>query len=183
MKDFFEVLQARRSVRSFLPKAPDQALLRQVLQAGTWAPTAGNMQPWEFIIVQRDQALKEAIVNTTYVGNSPKDGRPQRWILQAPVLIIVCCNLKRTAARYGWEAAQRLVYQDVSAAVENMLLTITALGLGSCWVGGFDINALKVLLQLPKHIEPMAILPVGYPAKVPSPPPRLSLDEIVRAVH
>ena len=181
--DFFDVLRARRSVRLFLPQAPDEQLVHQVLEAGTCAPTAGNMQPWEFIIVRNDQALREDIVGTTFIGSSRDDGPPQRWLLGAPVFVVVCCNVKRSAARYGWEAARKLSCQDVSAAIENMLLAATALGLASCWVSGMNVSALMSVLGLPRHVEPVAILPLGYAAKVPPPPPRLGLEELVRGSY
>jgi nitroreductase len=181
MKDFFDVLRARRSVRSYTDQIPDEAQLALFLEAGIQAPSAGNMQPWEFVVVQANQDLKTAIVNTTYAGNSHEDGKPQGWLSQPPILVVVCGNIKRSAARYGWDAAQRLAYQDISAAIENMLLAATAMDLGSCWIGGFSETALTELLDLPTGVVPIAILPLGYPARVSPAPPRLEIDDVVRA--
>src|SRR5512137_2229822 len=148
--DFFDVIAARRSVRTYLPDMPSDSDIRKVLEAGMAAPSAGNRQPWEFIVVEKDRALQEAIVKTTYRGNSWLTGQPQSWLLEAPVLIVVCGVPQRSAARYGWEHTSKLIYQDTSAAIENMLLAATALGLASCWIGGYDMVALSAALHLPE---------------------------------
>jgi len=179
--DFFDVVAARRSVRSYKPDMPADDLINKVLQAGMMAPTAGNKQPWEFIVIQKDQTLKEAIVKTTYRGNSWLNGQPQAWLLEAPLLIVVCGNVQRCAARYGWEHASKLLYQDTAAAIENMLLAATALGLASCWIGGYDMVALMNLLKLPELIPPLAILPLGYAAQPANTPAKLEPSTLIRA--
>lgn len=179
--DFFDVVRTRRSVRSYRADPVDDELIRQVLQAGMAAPSAGNRQPWEFIVIREDRALKEAIANVTYRGNSFITGEHQTWLTQAPVLIVICANVQRSAARYGWEHAYKIVLQDIAAAVENMLLAATALGLASCWVAGFDQVALAALLNVPELVPPIAILPLGYATAMPTPPPKLDPKELVRA--
>jgi len=179
--DFFDVVNARRSVRAYLPDMPSNEQIKKVLEAGMAAPSAGNRQPWEFIVVQKDQELKEAIVKTTYRGNSWLNGQTQSWLLEAPVLIIVCGVPQRSAARYGWEHTSKLIYQDTAAAIENMLLAATALGLASCWVGGYDMVALSALLKLPEFVPPLAILPLGYAARPQAKPAKLDPDSLIRA--
>ncbi len=179
--DFFEVIQARRSVRKYRPDPVDTKLVDKVLQAGIMAPSAGNRQPWEFIVVERDAALKQAITQTTYRGNSWAGGAHQDWLAQAPVLIVVCADVQRSMSRYGWQHSQKLIVEDIAAAVENMLLAATALGLASCWVGGFDPVALSTALELPELITPLAVLPLGYAAQPAVAPARRSLDDVVRA--
>jgi nitroreductase len=179
--DFFDVVRARRSVRSYLPDPPAESLIRQVLEAGMLAPSAGNRQPWEFIIVRDDQELKKAIVQTTYRGNSWQNGLHQDWLLQAPVLIVVCGNVERSAARYGWEHAHKILYQDTAACIENMLLAATALGLASCWIGGYDMVALMNLLKLPPMVPPVGFLPLGYAAAQPTMPAKLEPASLIRA--
>ena len=74
---------------------------------------------------------------------------------------------------------RKIALMDTSAAIENMLLTATALGLGSCWVSGFDTKDLSELLQTPESVEPIAILPLGYPERVPDSPNKFPMDQIV----
>ena len=179
--DFFDVVNERRSVRSYLPDMPGDDVIKKVLEAGMAAPSAGNRQPWEFIVVQKDRELKEAITNTTYRGNSWQNRQTQAWLLEAPLLIIVCGVPQRCASRYGWDHAQKLLLQDTAAAIENMLLAATALGLASCWVGGFDMVALTNLLHLPEFVPPLAILPLGYASRPHARPAKLEPDSLVRA--
>jgi nitroreductase len=179
--EFFEVLRARRSVRSYRSDVPDAALVDKVLEAGIMAPSAGNRQPWEFVIIQADMALKQALVNTTHRGNSWLNGQHQDWIAEAPVLIVVCADVQRSVARYGWDTGYKLVREDISAAVENMLLAAVALGLASCWIGGFDPVAVSALLKLPELVAPIAMLPLGYAGTEAVAPPKRPLDEVVRA--
>jgi nitroreductase len=175
--EFFDVVRERRSVRSYLPDMPADSQIRQVLEAGMAAPSAGNRQPWEFIVVQKDNELKRAIAGVTFRGNSWQNRQSQEWLLEAPILIIVCGVPQRSAARYGWDNTQKLLLQDTAAAIENMLLAATALGLASCWVGGFDMVALINLLHLP----PLAILPLGFAAKPQTKPAKLEPDSLIRA--
>jgi nitroreductase len=179
--DFFDVVNERRSVRSYLPDMPADSLIQQVLEAGMAAPSAGNRQPWEFIVVQKDNELKRAIAGVTFRGNSWQNRQTQEWLLEAPVLIIVCGVPERSAARYGWDGAQKLLLQDTGAAIENMLLAATALGLASCWVGGFDMVALISLLHLPEFVPPIAILPLGYAARPHAKPAKLDHESLIRA--
>lgn len=168
-----DAILRRRSVRRFRPDPVPDDLLRLVLEAGTLAPTGGNMQPWEFLLVE-DPAMKEALVNETYSGYYSGPGNPQRWIASAPVLIVLLCNFKRTLARYG-ESALKIAPLDVAAAAENMILTAAHNGLGSCWVAGFREEEVCRLLGLPELVRPMGLLPIGWPAEEPAAKPRLPL--------
>jgi nitroreductase len=179
--DFFDVVRARRSVRHYRPDPIDPALVDQVLEAGILAPTAGNRQPWTFVVIERDAALKQGVVRTTFRGNSWLSGKAQEWLLEAPVLIVVCAEVERSISRYGWRQAQELITEDVSAAVENMLLAAVALGLGSCWIGGFDPVALGSCLDLPPLVSPIAILPLGFAAVPANALAKRALAEVIRA--
>lgn len=175
--EFFEALQARRSVRRFDGRAVPEGILERVLEAARCAPSGGNMQPWELIVLRERESIRQA-VGTTFVGFDPAVGRPQEWLLGAAVLIVICADLKRSSSRYG-ELGGRVAVLDTAAAVENMLLAAVALGLGSCWVSGFDAQALGRLLRLPESVQPLAILPLGFPAEIPGAPPRFPLADIV----
>jgi len=176
-KDFFEVVTTRRSVRRYKPDPVPDELIQKILDAARWAPTGGNLQPWVFYVIT-DPKLKDAIVETTYIGYDKETGRPQKWIGTAPVIILIVADTKQHKARYGRFGAELGTLFDIGACIENMLLAATALDLGSCWIAGFDADDLTQVVNLPKGVRPLSLVTIGYPQKVPSPPPRLSVEEI-----
>jgi len=175
--EFFEAVEKRRSVRRFKSEPLDGSLVERVIRAAMSAPSAGNMQPWEFVIVD-DAAKRDALIQATYTGYMRGTGRPQAWMASAPVLLVVCMNHKRSSARYG-EKGRGLAAADCAAAVENALLAATALGLGSCWVGGFDEAGVSEVISCPPDAEPFAILPLGWPDYEPTTPPKLGYEDVV----
>jgi nitroreductase len=180
--DAFEAIDQRRSIRSFTDQPVPDDVLRRILEAGTRAPSAGNMQAWEFVIV-KDPAARRLVVDTTDAGNTARGGvYTQEWILQAPVVVVVCYDVKRMTGRYGTKGRTLMTIMDCMLCVENMALAATALGLGSCCVVGFSPEKLKQFLPIPKEITPLLLLPIGYPAQQPSAPYRLPLEDVVRLV-
>lgn len=159
--DLRDVIKNRTSVRTYKKDKVSEELILEILESGNLAPSAGNIQPWDFIII-RDDAIKESIVETTYIGNDRHSKNPQKWMLDAPVFILVCGNKEKIHNRYGDYGVKVLLYQDCAACVQNMLLTIVDLGLSSCYVSGFRIDELSDALDLPEHIVPVAVLPIGY---------------------
>ncbi|RKO66160.1 nitroreductase family protein [Desulfofundulus salinus] len=170
MSTILSLVRSRYSVRHYKPDPLPEALLDQLLEAARWAPSAGNLQPWFFYVVTREEkkeALAQAALN-------------QRFIAQAPVVIVVCAEPERSARVYGERGRQLYCYQDTAAAVQNILLTANALGLGTCWVGAFDEERVKECLGIPAGRIPVAIIPVGYPADDPARrPKRREIEEIV----
>jgi len=134
----------------------------KILRAGHMAPSAGNLQGREFIVV-KDAHTRQQICRAA-LG--------QRFIEEAPVCIVICTNLPRTRQRYG-KRAELYIVQDASASAMNMMLQACDLGLGTCWVGAFDEKAAGEILEVPEGIRPVAILPVGVPDETPEAPPRL----------
>ena len=175
--DFQDVVRKRRSIRHFLDRdVPDEMILK-MLDAARWAPTGGNLQPWEFIII-RNKNNREKLVSATYIGYMAKTGKPQRWILEAPVIIATCVNLKRAFARYGsGELTRTNVLMDGAAAIENLLLTAVDLGLAACWVSGFDQEEMAAILKIPEGMKVLALIPVGYSDRIPGKPPRLDPED------
>jgi len=169
MVDVFEAIRARRSVRRFMrePIAPE--VLEELLSAAVLAPSAGNAQPWRFIVV-RDPQLKEGLVAAAY---------GQSFLGEAPVVIVVCADLERARRAYRERGETLYCLQDTAAAVQNLLLAATAKGLGTCWVGAFDEGRVAELLGLPRGLRPVALIPVGRPAESPRPRPRRPLSELI----
>lgn len=166
--EFSEVIAKRRSVRHFNSKLDvAEEDVRTLLEAAIVAPTAGNVQPWRFIVarsLESREKLTEAI--------------RQRWATAAPVIIVVCVDPRPAAARYGDRGESLYCIQDTAAAAEHILLTAVNLGLASCWIGAFDADAVREALGISAPIEPVAILPVGYSAESAGRPARRPLAEV-----
>lgn len=167
--DVFEAIKTRRSTRRYKSENVSEEQVKKLLEAAIMAPSGGNMQPWDFIII-RDEAQKKALARAA-LG--------QMFIASAPVVIVVCANKPRTAKRYGDRGAEFYCLQDTAAATQNILLAATAMGLAGCWVGAFNDEAVSQVLKLPDYIRPVVILPIGVPAESPKMPPRIPLNELV----
>ncbi|MEM3407738.1 MAG: nitroreductase family protein [Nitrososphaerota archaeon] len=166
--DVFEAIKSRRSIRAFQEKEIPEEFIEKILDSARWAPSAGNTQPWEFIIV-KDKELKMKLAEAAY---------GQYFIVEAPLVIVVCTNIRKSSSRYGSRGETLYSIQDAAAATQNILLSIHALGLGACWIGAFSEEKVSLILNIPKYVRPVAILPIGYPAEKPSPPSKRRIDEI-----
>lgn len=167
--DVFECIEKRRSVRSFKSIPLPEEDVRRILRAGIMAPSAGNIQPWEFVVTTKEDLkmrLAEAALD-------------QYWMAEAGVIITVCAVEEESAAYYGTRGKNLYCIQDTAAAVENMLLAATALGYGSCWVGAFDEIEVRKVLNIPKEVRPVAMIPIGVPAESPEPRRRKDLRKVV----
>jgi len=151
--DLWAAIDARHSVRRFGSSEIGAAAVKKILEAATHAPSAGNRQPWHFYVV-RSKAIKLGLAQAAY---------GQSFVAQAPVVIVVCADPERSATRYGTRGRELYCLQDTAAATEHILLAATALGLGACWVGAFDEKAAARALELPSHLRPVAIVPIGHP--------------------
>ena len=164
-----EAIKKRRSIRAFSDQDIPDSDVDLLVEAACCAPSAGNRQPWEFIIV-RDDDMKRSIAKAAF---------GQYFLAEAPVVFIVCADPGRSASRYGRRGSELYCLQDTAAAVQNLLLTATANGLGSCWIGAFDEGKVAEVIKAPWGVRPIAIVPVGYPAETPRPPPRRRLRDII----
>lgn len=157
MNKELDLIFRRVSIRKFQQREIDEKTIRLILEAGNAAPSAGNLQARDFIVV-RDPKIKLELA---------KASLKQMFISQAPVVVVVCANYPRSMRVYG-ERGKLYAEQDATAAVENILLAVTALNLGACWVGAFDEKEVSKILKLPEYVRPMAIIPIGYPAEQPA---------------
>ncbi|MCD6421737.1 nitroreductase family protein [bacterium] len=167
--EFSEVLKNRFSCRSFLPRKVPRKYLRKILKAGTLAPSAGNTQDWRFCVVE-DEKLKEKLAEAS-LG--------QDFLKEASAVIVVCSDLREIAERYGERGRNLYAYQDTAAAIENMLLQATDLGLATCWVGAFAEDKVKQILGLLPEVQPVALIAVGYPKEKPLGKFRKKLSEVL----
>lgn len=170
--DFFEVIKNRRCVRKFLNKKVSDEKIKILLEAATLAPSAGNLQSWYFVVV-KDNEIKKKLVKASFF---------QKFISSAPVVIIAYADTKRNSLVYGKRGRELYAVQDVTIASQNIFLTATALGLGACWVGAFNENKVQEILSLKKHLRPIAIMPIGYPAQTPKIRSRRPIEKISKTV-
>jgi len=167
--DVLEVIKGRRSIRAFKNQDVPAEIVEELIDAARWAPSAGNIQPWEFIIVRKPR-IKRRLVEAA-LG--------QMFIEEAPVVIVVCADEERSSQGYGVRGKTLYCIQDTAAAMQNIHLTAYSLGLGTCWVGAFREEEAREILKIPRGMRPVAIIPVGYPAEAPTARMRKSISQIV----
>jgi nitroreductase len=151
----------------FPPVPIEEKKLEQVLEAGRLAPSACNLQPWVFIVVRKSEARRK--LQSAYSRD---------WLATAPAIIAVCCEPEAAWVRSS--DGKRHGDIDAAIAVDHMTLCAADLGLGTCWICAFDPARAREALELPPHLEPVALLPIGYPAAGGMPKERKPLAELVR---
>ena len=193
MSHFLDTLKERRSIRKYQARPVPDELIREVLEAAGWAPSAHNAQPWRFIVLADAQAkrrLAEAMAKA-WAADMVKDGvsieaeefkaRVERFAA-APVLILACVSTEDMAKQLDAErqiVERDLAVQSLGAALENLLLAAHSLGLGACWfcAPAFCKDTVREALKIPAEVEPQALIALGYPDEKPQVPPRKQLDE------
>jgi len=163
--DLSSLIRSRRSVRAFRRESVPEALLRELGELANWAPSAGNLQARDFIVV-RDETMRHALARAA----------DQTELAQAPVVVVVCTNASRIS-KYGARGRELFSVQDAAAATENLLLAAHERGLGAVWMGSFDEDAVRKILGIPRHARPVTLVALGWPAEAPAPPERLALSE------
>lgn len=167
--DVVEAIKERRSVRAYRDVAVSEETVAKLIDAARWAPSAGNIQPWLFIVVRKAE-VKKRLVEAAY---------NQSFIEEAPVVIVVCADETRSSEGYGERGKTLYCIQDTAAAIQNIHLTAYSLGLGTCWVGAFEEKEASEALNLPSGVRPVALIPIGHYSKAPSPRARREVEEIV----
>lgn len=162
-----DVIKQRRSVRSFLPKEIDRSTLVSLIEAGIWAPSGSNIQPWHFIIVT--EALQVEKIKSFTPG----------LLTLPPALMAICTDLDLETRRGGRMGREVLSLMDSALAAQNIALTAVDLGLATCLIRSFNADALREILGLPAAIQPQLLVAIGYPEKIPQPPKRRKLDEVI----
>ena len=165
-----EAILMRKSVRSWAPGQIETEKLRRVLEAARLAPSARNDQEWRFVVVTDPETRRR-------IGEA---ARNQAFVAAAPAVIACCAETDKHLMRCG----QPAYVVDTSIAVDHLTLAAVEEGLGTCWIGAFDADAVHAILGIPPEVEIVALLPIGYPSD-PSQArkSRLPLDQIVRYEH
>ncbi len=163
---FHELITARYSVRSYKTEPVEENKLQMVLEAARMAPTAGNRQPFQLVVVHTDG--RKADLRRIY---------HREWFVEAPLVICACGIPSQAGIRRNGKSYMDI---DVAIAMDHLILAAADLGLGTCWIGAFDPVAAREVLSLPEGIEPIAFTPLGYPADRLGPKRRKPLEELVR---
>ncbi|UCD72750.1 MAG: nitroreductase family protein [Candidatus Bathyarchaeota archaeon] len=167
--DFYDVIRTRRSIRSYRSDPISEEVLNRVMDAARIAPSGSNRQPWKFIIV-KDESLRQRLASIC--GG-------QNFIAEPPVAVVACgYDIHRNRGGYMGEMS---ILVDVSIAFTHLIQAARAEGLGTCWIGAFDNNQVKELLNIPENFYVVAVTPLGYPReeKFREPGERKNLEEIV----
>jgi F420 biosynthesis protein FbiB-like protein len=187
-----DAIKQRRSIRKYSPRPISPEILREILEAAGWAPSAHNAQPWRFIVLTEEsakQALAEAMADA-WTADMAKDGvtievQKRKASIErfthAPALIVACLTME-DMKMYPDEKRQRserdLAMQSLGAAIQNMLLAAHAEGLSACWFSApsFCKETVRKVLKIPEMVEPQALIALGYAAEKPQAPQRKPLE-------
>jgi nitroreductase len=164
--DFKELIKKRYSVRAYRSDPVEDEKLEQVLDAARLAPTASNLQPFQFIVIHTTG--RETEMSRIYKA---------AWFRKAPVVICACAVPSQAWSRMDDKNYSEV---DVTIAMDHLILAATELGLGTCWIAAFDPAAARDVLGLPEGAEPVAFTPLGYPADEPKAKQRKPLSKLVR---
>lgn len=168
----YELAQKRYSCRLYTDRRPDTDLITAILDIARLAPSAVNRQPWHFLVADTVNPDHEQLIQAIY-SSYERD-----WIRTAPIFIIACGD--HSAAWHRKYDGKDHTDIDLSIAIEHICMAAASLDLGSCWVCNFNPEPIRTAFGLPEHIEPIAIIPVGYPADETRPKNRKQVSEIVK---
>ena len=159
-----EAIKTRRSIRKYADKPVEDEKLNLVLEAARISPSAANAQNWRFIAVTDKDVLAKL-----YVAS-----HEQQSVKEAPCMLVACATGNRVMA-----CGQPTSSVDLSIAMSYMILEAHELGLGTCWLGHFKEDEVKLALDIPEDVAVVAITPLGYPAEQPEARPRKSAEEVI----
>ncbi len=173
-KDIFDCIRESHSVRHFKTEQLPEPTLTRILEAGNMAPSAGNLQPWYFYVVQ-DPEVKQKLHAAAF---------DQEQIADAPTVIVLLADPARSNERYGERGAQLYCLQDTSAAAQNILLAAEGLGIGACWVGAFDEVKVAEAVEAPPRLRAVAMICLGYSDEQPKEyKERLRLTDVTKFIQ
>jgi nitroreductase len=168
--EYSALIAARYSVRAYRPDPVEDEKLQTILEAARLAPTAANRQPVQLVVMHT-------------AGHEEEIGRiyHRPWFIQAPLVIAVCAISSQAWVRESDRFNARLI--DAAIVADHLVLAAANLGLGTCWVAAFNLDAARSVLHLPAEAEPVIFTPLGYPADLPGPKIRKPLADLVRYEH
>ncbi len=198
--DVSEAIKKRRSIRKFKPDPIPEEKIRLLLESARLAPSGTNTQPWRFVVIKDNDTkkkLQEAAHNQRHIGRAPViivccadlkafkefpervDELIESGALPERTREIFIPYLSKGMDTVTKDALMVAAAANVAIAVEHIVLQAVEIGLGTCWVRWYEDNKVKEILDIPEHVEVMALLPIGVPDEDPSRRPRLELDQLV----
>ena len=165
--DIREAVESRRSVRSYLSDPVQPGLIEEIFDLARKAPSAKNLQPWRFVIVTHPET-KQKLVRAC---------RSQSFIAEAPVIIAGCADEMKSYPNIG--RYTRSFAMDLAIIFDHLTLIARGKGLGTCWIGAFNEEEVKIILNIPENIRVVALTPLGYPRHWPPPQDRRKTEEII----
>lgn len=162
----------RHSIRAFSQEPVGDNLLKELLEVVRTAPSAGNLQAFEIVIV-KSQTVREELADAAF---------GQKFLSQAPVVLAFLALPHTSGKRYRDRGEKLYSIQDATIACTYALLAVSALGLSTTWVGAFDDEQVRKVLGADSSRQPVALLPIGYRAQQPFSTPRRTLNEITREI-
>ncbi|MFH1181533.1 MAG: nitroreductase family protein [Candidatus Woesearchaeota archaeon] len=166
--EVIDAIHSRRSIRRYLDVPVEWDKIGSILDAGRVAPSAGNLQAWRFVVVKKEEKRKliaEACLQ-------------QYWMEQAPVFIVIFAELPKMEQHYGLRGVRFYSVQSCAMAAMQMMIAAESLGLGTCFVGAFDENAIARIFNLPDTARPQGVITIGYADEKPDMPLRYRLENI-----
>ncbi len=165
--DLMDAIKGRRSIRRYKAMPVPDDLLREVLIAARYAPSANNAQPWRILVV-RDEDTKLKLVAAA---------NGQKFIAQAPVVLVICGIPDEAFQTVGGYMSSHVI--DASIAMDHLTLMAHATGLGTCWIAWFKEDKVREALSIPEDVKVIAMTPLGYPDEVPVRVPRKNIEDLV----
>ena len=165
--ELYEAIEKRRSIRRYLERKVESDKLNRVMDAAHLAPSAKNVQPWKIILVE-DDALKAGLVEAS---------KGQQFLKDAHYIVVMCTNEKECYQNHGDYMTSFAV--DAAIFIDHLTLAAYAEGLGTCWIGRFNEDKVKELLNIPEDYRVVVMSPLGYPAEEGKDKGRKHLSEIL----
>ena len=162
-----ECLHSRRSIRQFTDQPVDRELIQELLRAATLAPSASNLQPWRFVVLDDPSLVQKIRAFSPGIGGNP------------PCLILFCLDDRRLPAQGDGAPDRTCGVLDLAMAAENLMLAAVSQGLGTCVIKSFHPQIVRKILNLPEQIQPEFLVTLGHPRRRPEMPRRRQLEEVV----
>jgi nitroreductase len=166
--DFYDVIEKRRSIRSYKSDPVPEESLKRIARAVQLAPSACNMQPCKVKVVTNPALRAEIAANYT-----------QEWLAEAPAIAVVMANSKQCWKRFEGNPSMDI---DTGIFMEHLVLAATAEGLASCWICAFDVKKMNKILDVPSPWNVMAISPLGYSDAEPARTPRKDINKVFEII-
>ena len=188
--DLIEAIKERRSCRSYSPDPVDESVIEQILEAGAWAPSPANFQPWEFVVVTAPDVKEKIFLEAESSRKAMFEASGWKWLnkyavdflMSAPALVCVVGDPKKSGVDMFAPSGPMAYQHGCAAAIQNMLLAAHSLGMGTLWFTLFEKDKMRGILDIESEKDPLAIICLGKPSGEFTQTPRKDVKEKIRYV-